>query len=86
MLTILAVCTLAAQMVFTPPEGWTVVSVYTGGRKLSRPTMTSEYCNSECEARREHPSITLQKMIKVGDVVEGPQGCTLTMSLREVTP
>ena len=83
MLQLIAVCYLAGQITFTIPGGWRVTTVYTGGSPEYLQTQTLLYCSPECQETRRKAFVTLERTITVGETVEAPQGCTLTIEAQK---
>ena len=83
MLQLIAMCYLAGQMAFTAPEGWRITHVYTGGSSEYLQTQTLLYCSPECQETRRKAFITLERTISVGETVEAPLGCTLTIEAQK---
>ena len=83
MLELIAVCFLAGQMTFAVPEGWRVTQVYSGGQREWSNQITLVYCPPECEDTRRKGFVTLRRSIAVGEKVEAPKDCTLTIEAQE---
>ena len=79
MLQLIAMCFLAGQVTFSVPDGWHVTHVYSGGQRESSYTLSLVYCPPECEETRRKAFVKLERTIAVGETVEAPQGCKLTI-------
>ena len=79
MLTIIATCYLAGQILFSVPDGWRITEIYSGGQRAWSNTLTLNYCPPDCEAHRQKAYVKLVRQMRVGDTVETPAGCTLTL-------
>lgn len=81
MLTLVATCYLAGQIIFAVPADWRVIEVYSGGMqafKVGRTTLT--YCDLACEEQAKRAFVKLTRSVKPGDIVETPADCTLTIT------
>lgn len=85
---ITVVCTLAAGLIFTPPDGYLIEKV-TGPPKVERRSsskedmVTTAYVSSggtsiwvNDSSSREKVTIILKQTGKAGDTVDLPEGCT----------
>ena len=90
MLTIIAICLLAADTTFMPMPAWTITEIRGGGRpegsllyihpvacidKAGNPTV--------CPEPDRRTVITLYRTLAPGQVAEPPQGCTLKLEVKE---
>ena len=83
MLQLIAVCYLTGQMLFTAPEGWRMTEAYTGGSREFSQQITLLYCPPDCEEARRKAFVKLERTIAVGETVEAPQGCKLTIEAKK---
>ena len=83
MLQLIAICYLTGQMLFTAPEGWRMTEAYAGGSREWSQTLTLLYCPPDCEEARRRAFVKLERTIAVGETVEAPQGCKLTIEAKK---
>ena len=76
-------CFLAGQIIFDVPDGWRITQIYTGGTPEYLQMQTLLYCSLECQETRRKAFVKLERTIAVGEVVEAPQGCKLTIEARK---
>ena len=83
MLTLVAVCYLVGQVLFSVPDGWTILEVYTGGNRPWSGSLTLEYCDSVCHEHRQKPYVRMTRRIAPGEVASVPpaSGCNLTLAV-----
>lgn len=83
MLTLVAVCYLIGQTLFSVPDGWTIVEAYSGGNRPYSSTLTLEYCDSACNEQRQKPYVRMTRRIAPGATASVPPatGCNLTASV-----
>ena len=89
MLTIIAVCLLAAGTTFTPLPEWTITEIVGGGRaRMGYTLLPSIACLNKigdvisCPEPDYSTRITMKRTLAPGQVADPPQNCTLKIETK----
>jgi hypothetical protein len=83
-LELTATCPLGPGVRYTPPVGWALVQVQTQGQISNcapgeHPAPLMPYCTAMNYPRYAENTVTLRRTVHVGETVEAPTGCAMTM-------
>lgn len=85
MVTLLLTCLLTTGTVFIPPNGWKVEKVVVGERRASSLLYSPPYIcyqqgfSTVCPEPETGTRIHLSRTLRLGDIVQAPEGCTVEM-------
>jgi hypothetical protein len=86
LLELIATCVIGAGVTYTPPEGWTLERVQTQGQisNCAPSEGTARlglmpYCTAMQYPRYADNTVTLRRTVQVGEKVQAPPGCEMTM-------